>query len=133
MVARARIQRVGSGLLGSPRRFTAVRHKLLSAGARLSASVDRAKLPLRESRQIGADYFRRLKSGELDPCRASRSKKSRKPRPLEDLATKPDDAAGPTEPSCLHGFLASLKRVTVKTSPMTEDADYATTRHYADQ
>jgi len=63
MVARARIQRVGSGRLGSPRRFTAVRHKLLSAGERLSASVDRARLPLRESRQIGADSFRRLRSG----------------------------------------------------------------------
>ena len=63
MVARACIQRVGSGLLGSPRRFTAIRHKLLSAGARLSTSVDRAKLPLRESRQIGADYFRRLRFG----------------------------------------------------------------------
>ena len=63
MVARACIQRVGSGLLGSPRRFTAVRHKLLGAGELLSASVDRARLPLRESRQIGADYFRRLRSG----------------------------------------------------------------------
>ena len=89
MVARARIQPVGSGLLGSPRRFPAVRHKLLSAGARLSASVDRARLPLRESRQIGTDYFRRLRSGGFRFLQSVALRETLKMAPLGGLAISP--------------------------------------------